>query len=125
MDRQLNHGLIEARKQMSALQRKITLDGQAADHDLFLGDNGVEGFRVYLKKKCGSIVAGWRALDVDKNGRLSFYEFCNACRSMGYHGNIKKLWRQLDQTGDGFVSLMEIDPEVGHSVGTFKLALMK
>merc|ERR1719506_3046818 len=44
---------------------------------------------------------------------------------MGFHGNLKKLWRQLDANRNGFISLNEVDPEVGYAVGTFKLALMK
>lgn len=125
LDRQQKHSSIEARRNLAVLQRQIVQDGQAADDVAFWGSKGVEGFNTYLKKKYGSIVAGWRVLDQDQNGRLSFYEFCNACRAMGYHGNLKKLWRQLDDNGNGFVSMMEIDAEVGHMVGTFKLALMK
>lgn len=125
MERQMNVPAVANRKAMAALQRQVVTDGKAADDVQFWGDRGIEGFRMYLKKKYGSIVAGWRALDMDKNGRLSFYEFCNACRGMGYHGNLKKLWRQLDGNGNGFISLMEIDPDVGNTVGTFKVALMK
>eukprot|EP00747_Dinoflagellata_sp_TGD_P027280 gnl/TRDRNA2_/TRDRNA2_132519_c0_seq1.p1 gnl/TRDRNA2_/TRDRNA2_132519_c0~~gnl/TRDRNA2_/TRDRNA2_132519_c0_seq1.p1 ORF type:complete len:1424 (-),score=306.60 gnl/TRDRNA2_/TRDRNA2_132519_c0_seq1:173-3874(-) len=44
---------------------------------------------------------------------------------MGYHGNLKRLWAELDASGDGFVSLSEIDQEVGRYVGTFKLELIK
>jgi len=125
MDRQMSHPAIEARKNMTALQKQIVTEGKNEDEARFWGNRGLKGFRIYLRRKFGSIVAGWRALDMDKNGRLSFYEFCNALRSMGYHGNVKMLWRQLDVSGDGFVSLMEIDPEVGRAVGTFKLGLMK
>lgn len=125
LDRQTAHSSVQARKNLSVLQRQIVKDGKAADDVEFWGSKGVEGFRVYLRKKFGSIVAGWRHLDADKNGRLSFYEFCNACRAMGYHGNLKKLWRQLDYNANGFVSLMEIDSEVGTMVGTFKLTLIK
>merc|ERR1719506_1805559 len=44
---------------------------------------------------------------------------------MGFHGNLKKLWRQLDVKCKGFISMMDIDPVVGHAVATFKMALMK
>jgi hypothetical protein len=44
---------------------------------------------------------------------------------MGYHGNLKKLWKELDRNNNGCVSLMEIDAEVGHYVGSFKLALLR
>jgi len=125
LDRQSAHSSIEARKNLAVLQRQIVKDGKAADDVEFWGSKGVEGFRTYLRKKFGSIVAGWRVLDADKNGRLSFYEFCNACRAMGYHGNLKKLWRQLDVNANGFITLMNIDSEVGTMVGTFKLTLIK
>jgi len=124
-DRQLSHSSIEARKAFSVLQRQMVTDGQAADDMTFCGNSGVQGFRTLLKRKYGSVVAGWRRIDQDKNGRLSFYEFCNACRAMGYTGNLKKLWKELDENGNGFISLMQLDPEVGRIVGTFKLLLLK
>jgi hypothetical protein len=125
LDRQSNHGNVESRRAMAILQKQVVSEGKAADDVEFWGNQGVQGFRTYLNKKYGSVVAGWRKLDIDKNGKLSFYEFCNACRAMGYHGNLKKLWRQLDDNGNGFISLMEIDPEVGQAVGEFKYALLK
>jgi len=125
LERQSKHSAVEARRNISQLQKQILRDGRSADDVEFWGAQGREGFRTYLEKKHGSIVNGWRALDRDKNGRLSFYEFCNNCRAMGFHGNFKKLWKQLDENGNGFVSIMEIDPEVGRYVGTYKLALMK
>jgi len=91
----------------------------------FYGAQGVDGLRIFLKKKFGSLVAGWRAMDTGKSGRISFYHFCNACRKIGYHGNMKKLWEALDVNKSGGISLMELDPETGEYVGTFKLALMK
>lgn len=110
---------------MSDLQRQVVKEGRASDDVEFWGAMGRQGFKTYLEKKFGSLVAGWRQLDKGKNGRLSFYEFCNACRAMGYHGNLKQLWAQLDSDNSGMVSLMEIDEEVGTYVGTFKLALLK
>lgn len=125
LERQYKHSSIQARRDMAALHKQLIKDAKASDDVEFLGAKGVEGFRQYLEKRFGTLVAGWRALDRDKTGRLSFYEFCNACRAMGYHGNLKQLWDQLDVGKSGAISLMEIDKEVGHYIGTFKLACLR
>jgi len=125
IERQFKHSSIEARRSMSLLHRQIVKDSSEADEAKFQGSKGIPGFREFLRKQYGSIIAGWRVLDSDKSGRLSFYEFCNACRKMGFSGNLRKLWEELDVNQDGSVSLMEIDPEVGRYIGFFKLALMK
>lgn len=124
VERQHDHPSVAARKNIAELQRNIVRDGRMADDFKFYGDKGTTGFRMYLKKRFGSLVNGWRALDTEKTGRLSFHEFCNACHALGYHGNIKMLWRELDYTKSGSVSLMEIDPEVGNYMGIFKSKLM-
>lgn len=125
MERQMSHSSVMPRKSMSQMQRQLVTEGRAFDDSEFWGAQGREGFKTYLEKKFGSILVGWRALDKEKVGRLSFYAFCNACRAMGYHGHMKKLWDELDTSKRGHVSLMEVDPEVGHYVGVFKLHLMK
>jgi len=93
--------------------------------ELYYGSKGVAGFREFLIGKFGTILAGWKAMSKDGEGYLSFNEFCNACRTVGYTGNMKQLWVQLDTKLVGKVSLMDIDPEVCKFVGKFKLALLK
>jgi len=124
-DRQNKDSKSALRLNVAKLQRDLVKKAQATEDSEFWGAMGVQGFRTYLIKKFGSVVAGWRMLDKDGNGHLSFYEFCNACRQMGYHGNLKLLWKQLDANDSHTVSIMEIDPEVGHYVGTFKAACLK
>jgi Ca2+-binding EF-hand superfamily protein len=124
-DRQAKDSKTALRQNMAKLQREIVKNAQATEDSEFWGAMGVQGFRTYLIKKFGSVVAGWRVLDKDGNGHLSFYEFCNACRQMGFHGNLKLLWKQLDANDSHSVSRMEIDPEVGHYVGTFKQACLQ
>eukprot|EP00931_Biecheleriopsis_adriatica_P115708 TRINITY_DN91474_c0_g1_i1.p1 TRINITY_DN91474_c0_g1~~TRINITY_DN91474_c0_g1_i1.p1 ORF type:complete len:1189 (-),score=291.97 TRINITY_DN91474_c0_g1_i1:162-3728(-) len=114
----------EAKMNAARMQQQMSIQANS-EHDAgFFGNKGAQGFRHYLKSKFGTLVYGWRALDQARTGRLSFYEFCNACRRMGYHGNMKKLWKELDSNRNGHVSIIELDPEVGRYMGTFKLALL-
>uniref|UniRef100_A0A7S4S6F6 EF-hand domain-containing protein n=1 Tax=Alexandrium monilatum TaxID=311494 RepID=A0A7S4S6F6_9DINO len=125
LERQYKHPSIQARRDLAVLHKQLIKDAKASDDVEFLGAKGAKGFRLWLEQKFGSVVAGWRALDREKTGRISFYEFCNACRAMGYHGNLKQTWDQLDVKKTGAVSLLEIDKEVGHYVGAFKVACLR
>merc|ERR1719262_347396 len=98
IDRQGKDSKSALRLKCSLLQREMVAKQQATEDGCFWGALGKEGFRTYLIKKFGSVVAGWRKLDADGNGHLSFGEFCQACRRMGFHGNLKLLWSQLDVT---------------------------
>lgn len=123
VERQLSHPSVTARRNFATRYKTLVLDRHADESSTFLGAKGAEGFRTHLKLTYGSVLAGWRILDKDGYGRLSFQHFCSACRRMGYHGNLKLLWADLDKSSSGFVSIMEIDPEVGHYVITFKTQL--
>lgn len=123
--RQLQHSGLQTRRQRSIVQREYLQRSRDADDIEFLGAKGKDGFRTFLQKKFGSILKGWRAIDSDNSGRLGFHEFCHACRAVGFHGNFKKLWSELDVKQSGTVSLMEVDSEVGKYIRTFKVALMK
>uniref|UniRef100_A0A7S4R6Z4 EF-hand domain-containing protein n=1 Tax=Alexandrium monilatum TaxID=311494 RepID=A0A7S4R6Z4_9DINO len=124
LERQGKDDVTMRRRGLALLQREFVQENRAVDEASFLGAHGAEGFRQHLRRKYGSSLAGWRALDWDCSGMLSLNEFCAACRRMGFHGNLKQLWSELDTNGNGFVSMMEIDPEAGNYIARFKLALM-
>jgi len=87
---------------------------------------GVDGFRTMLVHRFGSVVRGWRhGLDVSGDGKLSFSEFCTACRNIGYAGKIKHLWKKLDSDGSGVVTLDELDSEAYHGIELFKALCRK
>lgn len=85
---------------------------------------GVPGFRTHLQGKYGSTLAGWRAMDKDGSGRLSFHELCGACRAMGFGGNLKRLWEELDTNCNGHVTIMDLDAQVGQTAGKYRQALV-
>ncbi|CAE8583926.1 unnamed protein product [Polarella glacialis] len=65
-----------------------------------------------LVKKHGSLAAAWKqGLDLDRNGKLTFAEFSKAVRELGFHGNIKACWAELNADGSNDVSLAELDPK--------------
>jgi len=69
-----------------------------------------ETFRQLLLSKCGSIAAAWEALDKDGSGGLDYREFVEACRGMGFQGNLRKIFSEFDPSGDGVISIRELDP---------------
>merc|ERR1712232_1263421 len=91
----------------------------------FLGSQGVRGFQTFLKRKYGSVLAGWREMDENGDGRLTRGEFMDACAKIGFHGDIKFVWRELDFKDTGVVGLVEIDHNAGFLIGEFKYKLMK
>jgi Ca2+-binding EF-hand superfamily protein len=91
----------------------------------FLGSQGVRGFQTFLKRKYGSVLNGWRHIDEASAGRVTQGEFVNACRRIGFHGDIKFVWRELDFKGTGVIGLAEIDHMAGFAVGEFKYKLMQ
>jgi len=82
-----------------------------ASTSFFQRDTVVEEFVAVLESKFGSITRAWRVgLDEDGSGSLDFREFCNATRQLGYVGNLRTLWFNLDTDSSGSVGLKELDP---------------
>merc|ERR1719160_2246152 len=82
------------------------------------------GFKRLLLNRYGTIYRAWR-MGLDKAGRgsMSFMEFTNAARSVGYSGNIKKLWFELDDDNSGVISLEELDPKINALITGWKTFL--
>ncbi|CAJ1368864.1 unnamed protein product [Effrenium voratum] len=114
------------RRATSKLHRELVEDTRKSDDAGLLGNQGPEGFRRLLAGKYGSVAAAWRvALDPDGNGRISFGELNHRCRLMGFTGNLRKLWGELDVEKGGFISLKEIDPKAHQDLEDFRALCME
>lgn len=120
MERQLQHPSLAARRGFAEQFQALVKNRKKSEDEVFDGTKGRAGFQAFLKRRFGTIVAGWRVMDPHRYGRLSFQEFHNALRSLGYCGNLKRLWAELDAGRRGCITIGDIDPEVLQIVGSFK-----
>eukprot|EP00930_Biecheleria_cincta_P070568 TRINITY_DN58201_c0_g1_i1.p1 TRINITY_DN58201_c0_g1~~TRINITY_DN58201_c0_g1_i1.p1 ORF type:complete len:1469 (+),score=331.35 TRINITY_DN58201_c0_g1_i1:26-4408(+) len=85
------------------------------------GASDLKAVRTILLNQYGTIPCAWKhALDVDGNGKVSFVEFGNAMRRLGYKGIIKDLWVQIDKDGSGFITMDEIDSKAYRMLEEFR-----
>lgn len=76
-----------------------------------LAPHTLKKFLEILTHKFGSVTRAWRvAMDTDESGTLTFREFSQALERVGYHGDFRSLWFQLDTDLSGHISLHEMDP---------------
>eukprot|EP00929_Paragymnodinium_shiwhaense_P009845 TRINITY_DN114203_c0_g1_i1.p1 TRINITY_DN114203_c0_g1~~TRINITY_DN114203_c0_g1_i1.p1 ORF type:complete len:253 (+),score=50.94 TRINITY_DN114203_c0_g1_i1:94-852(+) len=81
-------------------------------------------FRKALLQRYRSVLGAWRELDPRNHGRLAFFDFCRACRHLGYDGEARLLWNALDCDGDGFISLWDVDMRLSAQLQGFTDALV-
>lgn len=81
----------------------------------------VDEFRQVLKRKFGSITRAWRiGLDADNSGLLDFMEFCAATKAIGYTGDLRTLWFNMDMDNSGNITLNELDPVASKALEKFR-----
>lgn len=72
--------------------------------------NAKQEFKDLLLAKMTRYLKGWkRILDKDNTNRCNWYEFQDACRVLGFRGNIGGAWRAFDEDLSGYISLKELD----------------
>jgi len=91
-------------------------------NSFFHADTDIEEFRHLLKSNFGTLCRSWRlALDADESGLLDFREFSIALQGIGYQGNMRTLWFNLDDRQTGTICLREIDPKAYHALEKFRV----
>mmetsp|Transcript_57852 Transcript_57852/g.161476 ORF Transcript_57852/g.161476 Transcript_57852/m.161476 type:complete len:249 (+) Transcript_57852:82-828(+) len=82
-------------------------------------------FRKVLLQRYHTIVAAWRELDPRYHGRLAYFDFCRACRNIGYDGEARLLWEALDADSDGFVLIQDVDEALAALLKGFVDSIVK
>jgi Ca2+-binding EF-hand superfamily protein len=76
-------------------------------------------FRSMLKKLFGNLIRGWRNLDRDGSWSLTRTELFQACKRRGWSGDVRALWRGLDELEDGVVRMENLDPDTSEVIARF------
>merc|ERR1712232_347482 len=96
MERSDDSNWHKVRKSWEMAQReqfaKATRNTEPFSSDAHQLPDKADEFHVLCQRKYGSVISAWRRLlDQEQTGRLSFNEFCQACRRLGYSGDLRKL----------------------------------
>jgi Ca2+-binding EF-hand superfamily protein len=122
--RQESHSATKRRRMLNKQILEEVERRKAKHMKASMGASSTIAFKQELVRKFGNVPRAWRtALDLDGNGRLSRNEFFGAARALGYSGNLKDLWAELDEDGSGFIALRELDPESHEYLTTFRALL--
>jgi hypothetical protein len=122
--RQETHSATKRRRLLTKQTRSEVERRKKAQEAAVLSPSTKDGFIELLSRKFGSPARAWRLhLDSDGNGRLSAAEFFAAVRGLGFSGNLKQLWDELDENGSGMISLQEIDADAYKHITAFKSLL--
>merc|ERR1712100_449230 len=82
-------------------------------------------FLSHIKRFCGNLVRAWRLrLDKDGSGNITYVEFCQGVRNLGYDGSIRKLWQDLDPYEKGYLSLADLNMQTAQSLERFRSYLI-
>lgn len=80
-------------------------------------------FRRALINRYASVAGGWKQIDINGDGKLSFFEFIRACKTLGVCQQARKAWSALDLDRSGFISLAEVDPHLVEILGSLALTI--
>merc|ERR1719498_738519 len=90
------------------------------------GASCVQSLKEALVRKYGTITSAWKhGLDVHGNGRVPFGEFCAAMRRLGFSGNTRRIFNELDVRQSGAITLMDFDAEAHQLLVDFRKVLLE
>lgn len=84
------------------------------------GAAGLISLKKFLVLMFGTITAAWRlGLDHDGHGRLTIAEWSKALRALGFEGDCKAIYKELDTQRCGVVTFAEFEPDLASRMNDF------
>eukprot|EP00929_Paragymnodinium_shiwhaense_P042081 TRINITY_DN21841_c0_g1_i1.p1 TRINITY_DN21841_c0_g1~~TRINITY_DN21841_c0_g1_i1.p1 ORF type:complete len:1571 (+),score=554.59 TRINITY_DN21841_c0_g1_i1:152-4864(+) len=115
----------KTKEEINRAHRDALAAHREAEKAKFVGAKTLKDLKRVLTQKYGSIMAAWKkGLDLDGNGKISWLEFCDAVRRVGFIGDLKQIWKELDVDGNGIISLDEFAPEAEEACNGFRKFLL-
>jgi len=88
-------------------------------------DAALQDFRRHLLGKFGNFVRAWRrSIDTDGSMMVQKHEAFKACQDLGWHGNLKLLWKALDRDEGGVTQLEELDGRSAEQLALLRAFVM-
>ena len=85
----------KARKVSPKSSKPSIFGGPPADVRLLTPSSQVEAFKELLVRKYGNLGRAWRFIDLNRDGKLSFKEFTDGVRAVGFPSRINVLFDLL------------------------------
>jgi len=80
-------------------------------------------FLDFTNRRFGNPVRTWFILDPEANMKIGMRQFERKCMEIGFRGNIPALWKYADKSGDGIISLLELDTTSAMELAKFKVLI--
>lgn len=80
-------------------------------------------FLEFTNRRYGNPVRTWFVLDPDANMKIGARQFERKCMEIGFRGNIPALWKYIDKSGDGVITLLELHTHSAMELARFKLLI--
>lgn len=124
-DKRGSFSLAVSKETLARAQRGERSQSPKTQERAAIGAADLDSLKKLLVRKYGTICQAWRhVLDLDGNGKLSFLEWCKALRTVGFEGNIKATYKQLDDDNSGIVTFAELEPDLAFRVKDFRIKLI-
>eukprot|EP00746_Dinoflagellata_sp_MGD_P028788 gnl/MRDRNA2_/MRDRNA2_168035_c0_seq1.p1 gnl/MRDRNA2_/MRDRNA2_168035_c0~~gnl/MRDRNA2_/MRDRNA2_168035_c0_seq1.p1 ORF type:complete len:701 (+),score=152.66 gnl/MRDRNA2_/MRDRNA2_168035_c0_seq1:157-2259(+) len=84
-------------------------------------EDAVKEIKNMFYRKYEHFVKAWRMLlDKDNSNRVNWHEWEEACKKIGYRGDVPGAWLALDEDLSGYITMAEIDKESFDTLSNFK-----
>lgn len=126
-ERQENMFSVKWTRAQSKVSRQEMASRVQQENEADVGCETLKTLKAMLTKKYKNLAIAWRvALDPMGQGHLSKEDWFNAVRNrIGFHGDLRQLWKEVAKPNAGHVSLTDLDPHAVQALWDFRALLLE